>query len=345
MFQVIKKTSFIWAFFLLATLMLVCFKPQDDTLNLIEDATYPRWIVDTKTDEATDQTSGISFIGRDSQKRRTFLLADDIGQISHLYINSDESFSVSHIKFSDTVEKFLQTLPKRDFEELIYDKFENRIYLSIEGNLPKVTETVGIYEVKFKNNDVFSNEITEITKIKITPEEQFLQYVDKNIGYEGVAVDDKYLYLGLEGFEKGKLFADSTYLYVVDKNKHNIIKRISTKTLGIGTICGLTSVNSRELYGIDRNAGMAFKLKLDEKLNVESIYKKSLEYKIPGYPNQKYVCALESVALDDKGYIYFVDDPWKTFYIPPAIIFNKLDKKTQDYFKRYIPIIYRFKMK
>ena len=65
---------------------------------------------------------------------------------------------------------------------------------------------------------------------------------------------------------------------------------------------------------------------------------------IPGYPDYDYVAALESITMDNERNVYFVDDPWKTFYVPQENILKKLNIATINNFKKFIPIIYKFKL-
>ena len=50
--------------------------------------------------------------------------------------------------------------------------------------------------------------------------------VAANVGYEGLAVDENNFYLGLEGIVNNGNFADSTFIFVVDKQSLIIKKKI-----------------------------------------------------------------------------------------------------------------------
>lgn len=312
------------------------------SFSISADESYPRWLMDDSI--YTDQTSGIAFIGRDKENAKIFLLADDIGALHHLTVKNDTLFTLSPIHFSDEVKIFLKQFPKLDFEEIVLDKKENKIYLSIEGNRPNPELSVGIFELIFKNNDFFSDSVLSIRKIEFIPEDIFLKYIGNNIGYEGLAIDENYFYLGLEGFLYDNLFADSTIIFIADKKTKEILKEITTKEFGIHTICGLYSNENYSLWGIDRNNKTLFHLQLDEKLNVVSVWKEKLQTSIPGFPHLDYVAALEAISIDDDSYIYLVDDPWRTYYIPPDEVLDQLDEKTINNFKKFIPIIYRYRL-
>ena len=331
--------------FLFALFFFGCYNTPDKiNLKIKEDPAYPRWLKSGKY--FTQQTSGNCFLGLDKDGNKNFLLADDIGKIHHFKIKDDSVFFFSSVVLGEKVKAFLQPFPKRDFEEIVYDKFTNSIYLSIEGNNPEPRKYAGIYKLTFNNNNVYSDTITGIEKLDIKPQDLFLKYIDNNIGYEGLAVDENFFYLGLEGFSNSGIFADSTFLFIVNKKDLRIIKQINTKPLGIHTICGLYSDKDNSVYGVDRNNKKLFHLLFD---NTGSYWVKNcmltdITTNIPGYPDYDYVAALESITMDNEKDIYFVDDPWKTFFVPRENILKKLDSITVDNFKKFIPVIYKFKI-
>lgn len=314
---------------------------QVEQIGLVKDSAYPRWL---KTeDNRTDQTSGIAFIKSESSKKY-FLLADDIGKIHSLSINYDNSFEIKTINYSDSAEQFVNSLPKADFEEIIFDPVTNSVYLSIEGNGNNFQKYVGIYKIHFTQTEPPYNEIAYFEKINFYPSELFLKYTDKNIGYEGLAVDKNYFYLGLEGFVKNNQFADSTIIFIANKSDHSIIKQIHTKALGIHTVCGLYSDKDYSLWGIDRNQRKIFHLDLDKDMNVISYFLFDCSTEIPDYTNLNYKPSFESITMDDDQNLYIVDDPWKEVYIPEQNILDNLDSTTIDNFKEYIPIIFKYKI-
>ncbi|GIV45482.1 MAG: hypothetical protein KatS3mg036_0300 [Ignavibacterium sp.] len=95
------------------------------------------------------------------------MICDDIGKIHRIKLKNNKLY-IETIKFSKSVENFLDKFEKKDFEEIVYDKFTNRVYISIEGNGLNYKNEVGIYQVRFKNDDVFSDEIIDITKIEFS---------------------------------------------------------------------------------------------------------------------------------------------------------------------------------
>jgi hypothetical protein len=304
---------------------------------------YPRWL--KEKEYSTRQTSGITFIGRDENNLVTFLLADDVGKIHHLKIKEDTIFFINPVSVSSSAKNFLGSFPKADFEDIAYDKFSRDVYISIEGNSPDPKKYTGIYKINFENNSAFSDSILSFQKVTIHPENLFLKHIDDNIGYEGLAVDSNYLYLGLEGFKNNDLFSDSSLILIISKRDLKIMKSMRTADLGIHTICGLYSHNDKDIIGIDRNKRRLFRLLFDENLSVKKVFTKDLKVNIPSFPAFTYVASLESVSMDDEGNIFLVDDPWEQFFIPSGEILQKLDSASLKNFNKYIPIIYKYKFR
>ncbi len=314
---------------------------QNENITLLPDENFPLWL---KTNQSrTDQTSGITFIKSEFGKKY-FLLADDIGAIHLLALNGDSVFSIDKITFSDSACNYFSNFPKKDFEEISYDKNNGNVFLSVEGNGENFNEYVGIYKLNFNENNVFSKQIISIEKMTYKPTSLFYKYTDKNIGYEGFALDDNYFYLGLEGFQNNSQFADSSLFFIANKSDLNIIKGISTKSLGFNTICGLFSDKNYSLWGIDRNNRKIFHILFDEEFNIRSFKKFDGESYIPGYHKLNYLPSYESITMDDDENLYIVDDPWKEVFVPKQNILDSLNTETINNFKKYIPIIFKYKI-
>jgi hypothetical protein len=316
-------------------------KAQNENITLLPDEKYPLWL---KTDQAsTNQTSGIAFIKSEYDKKY-FLLADDIGFINLLTIKSDSIFSIENILFVDSAELYFSNFPKKDFEEITYDKNSGDVYLSVEGNGENFNDYVGIYKLIFKNNDVLSRQVISIEKMIYAPADVFYKHTSWNIGYEGFALDDNCFYLGLEGFLNNYQFADSALIIIADKSDLNIIKKISTKSFGVHTICGLFSDENYSLWGIDRNNRTIFHFLFDENFDIEKFSKYDCSTTIPGYHDLNYLPSFEGITLDDDGDVYIIDDPWKEVFVPQQHILDQLDSETINNFKQYIPTIFKYKI-
>lgn len=318
-------------------LILVLFSFSE--LELVDG--FPIWLKDS--DIHTDQTSGITFIGERNGKKY-FLVCDDVGKIHRISLNGLK-VDIHTIKFSNSVEKFLKNFLKWDFEEITFDKNNRDVYISIEGNGPNFKQEVGIYKIKFKDNDVFRNEIEEIEKINFSDWNSITDYTANNIGFEGIGVSKTKIFLGLEGFQLGDLFLDSTLIFVFDKNSKKLIKQISTKKLNIHTITGLYAVDDFTLIGVDRNQQNFFEIKFDKNYDVLSSKLIKLNLPVPGNKNLKYVASIESITIDDENNIYVIDDPWKRFYVPPANILEQLKETDREGFKKFIPLLFKYKLK
>ncbi len=300
--------------------------------------TYPRWLKNSTTN--SDQTSGITYL-RTTGSTKEFLLADDTGFLRRLLITDDTVFTIRTLVLSPDVQTYLKDFPKKDFEEISYDRQTGKIYLSIEGNNPDFKKYVGIYEITFADNSIYNDTIVSLSKLAIEPNEEFLRYTDNNIGFEGFTMDHNYFYAGLEGFQTGRQFADSTLLYIIGKQDLEIKKTISTRSLGIHTMCGLCAIGDGKLLVMDRNNAKLSYIEIDNDLNAKYISGIAIPPAIPGYRNLPYIASLESVTMDDQKNIYLVDDPWKSMFSPIKEILNQLDAVTQNNFHEYIPVIYK----
>lgn len=344
-----KQTIF---FLILILFFSGCSEHKEDAkIEIASSEAYPRWII--KDSLHTRQTSGITFIG-EKENIKFFLLADDDGEIYRFSIELDTVFNLKKIAFNENVSAYLDTFPKPDFEEISFDKKNNKVFLSIEGTSygkinserkeTNVKYHAGIYQLQFKDNDVFSDTIVSIEKIKFEPERTFFEYVKSNIAFEGFTFDDNYFYAGLEGFQEQKIFADSTLIYIISRETNKIVKQINTKNLGIFTVCGLFSPKNNTLLGIDRNNKKLFKINLTDELKVSSFALQEIKTWVPNYPSIGYVASLESITMDDDNNIYMIDDPWTTYFVPAPDILNKMDIQTAEHFNHLVPIIYKFKL-
>ena len=65
---------------------------------------------------------------------------------------------------------------------------------------------------------------------------------------------------------------------------------------------------------------------------------------IPKYNQLEYAGSLESITIASEKFLFLVDDPWHTFFIPPNEILDKLDESTINNFKNFVPVIYKFEI-
>ena len=120
---------------------------NDDKLGLQLDEQYPKWLTDGNI--RTNQTSGIAYIRNTTSGAKAFLIADDIGALHILEINKNDAFKIKEVKFTKQAEHYFDSYPKKDFEEVCYNKSNGAIYLSVEGNGPEFLKYVGVFKLFF----------------------------------------------------------------------------------------------------------------------------------------------------------------------------------------------------
>ncbi|HZW40447.1 MAG TPA: SdiA-regulated domain-containing protein [Ignavibacteriaceae bacterium] len=332
--------NFKYTYILFSFLILGCGLTNNyNSINIVKDENFPKWLASEQ--DTAKQTSGDIFIGVVNNKKH-FLIVDDIGKIHRMIIDENGTITLQPVNLSDKVNEYFKDFPKKDFEEITMDKSTKYVYLSVEGNIPDPIKYTGIFRLIFENNDIFNNNIVDIQQIDFEPKKEFDKYLKDNIAYEGLAVDNKYFYLALEGFAEKGIFADSTIIFIADKFTKKIIKEINTKKYGISTICGLYK-NENDLYIIDRNNKTIFKLNFDG-LEVKEFSSIKLKTNIAGFENLDYVVSFESITMDNENNIYLIDDPWSRYYIPGKEVQKKLDSFTINNFNKYIPAIFRYKI-
>jgi hypothetical protein len=309
---------------------------------LPKDNLYPRWL--NNEYYRTDQTSGIVFLGVNEKKEKVFLLADDAGVIHRLNISKDTIFTFTTVLFSADALNFLQKFPKWDFEDITFDKTTKSVYTTITGNGSDYKDLVGVYKLTFNQGLLNSDTITTVSKVNIQPVGTIWKYIADDIGFSGLAVDSHFFYLGLEGIKTEESFADSTLIFVVDKKNYRIIKSLSTKELGIHTICGLYSDKDSSLWGVDRESKKVFHIRIGK--NFETYVEKFYTFisRIPGYHDYSYYSAIESITFDNEKYMYLTDKPFRKSFVPSSEILINLDNETVKNFKEHIPIIYRYRV-
>lgn len=316
-------------------------EPNLKTISVHPAEYYPRWLMNESY--RPSQTSGITFLREREDGGEEFFLADDIGKIHRLIITDDTLFNFSELKFSDKVKSYQSDFPKLDFEEIFYDKISGKVYITIEGNGENHLAYHGIYELIFKENNIFKDSVITLEKLEFKPEKIFYSNLRPNIGYEGFTADEKYFYLGLENEQTPEgNFSEQTVIRIADKKTFTIVKEISTRDFNISTVCGLYSDENFSLWGIDRNHKRLFKLLLDEYLNIVDFKYFEIKSVIPGNNYLEYVGSLESITLASDKFLFLVDDPWHTFFVPPSDVLEKIDTNSINNFKNFIPVIYKF---
>jgi hypothetical protein len=342
-----KSFSLLFSATLLLTILsaILIFPSNQDSsgMKIHPSENYPRWLKNDRY--RTSQTSGITFLRITEDCSQEFLLADDIGKIHRLFIQDDTLFSFSEVKFSNEVRDYLSDFPKLDFEEIFYDKFTGEVYLTVEGNGENHLSYHGIYRLEFKDDNIFQDSVVALEKLEFKPEEMFYMSLNPNIGYEGFTADENYFYLGLENKQTSEgNFSGQTLIRIADKSSLRIVKEISTENFDISTICGLYSDENFSILGIDRNHRKVFKLLFDEYFNIVNLEFFEIKTVIPEFNHFEYVGSLESITVVNNKFLFLVDDPWSTFFIPPNEILDKLNDSAINNFKNFIPVIHKFRI-
>jgi len=311
---------------------------------------YPLWIMDSSGNH-TNQTSGIYYLGTQSAKK-VFLTCDDVGKINKLIIDESKTppaIEIIEISFSNQVKDMFSNFRKKDFEGIAFNKKRNKIYLSVEGYAYDKKDPLiykkheGVYELSCNKDALKFDSLLTINKLKLP--ETIFEHTQDNVGLEGIALTENYLFFGLENCRnKFQNFTDSTFLYIIDRKTYEV-KIISTKDLKISTVCGLFAANDFEVYGIDRNARGMFRILFNPDFTVDDIETKEIDLQIPNHKdiNQILGVAPESITFDEQDNIYITVDPWRDFYKPDSQDRKFLTEEEINYFKETIPIIYKFK--
>lgn len=311
---------------------------------------YPIWMQDSDG-HYTNQTSGICIVS-DSANIKNFIVADDIGVIRRVVINENifpHTIRIDSIHLSAAAQSFLQNFRKKDFEEIIFRKSDNKLLISIEGYVNDSNIVYdfknyeGVFELQTNGNLISCDTITAIKKINV-PSEVF-EFTRVNVAIEGMTKSPNFYFMGLENaMISDIIFSDSTYIYILDDDL-KLLKKINTHDLGIMTICGLYAVNDYELYCIDRNQKKIFCIKFNPDFSVADYGVADMNLTVPGYPEINKIMGFspESITFDNEGSIYVALDPWKEVYNPDVFDKKKLTEKDMEYFANKVPVLYKFK--
>ncbi|MBS1492696.1 MAG: hypothetical protein JST55_04265 [Bacteroidetes bacterium] len=316
---------------------------------------YPIWMKDT-AGMYSQQTSGLYFIGR-VEKKKFFLSANDNGRIDRISV--DDSYfppkfdiQVLHFEVSSTA-KYFQTLAKLDFEDIVYDKLTNKIFVSIEGNSgindmnpPQITtskKTEQVCELSFNKTILDCDTLKNIRKISMP--DTIFKYTNDNIGFEGMGITDNYFFMGLENItdEDGQ-FSDSTYLYIVGR-KTNDVKVIPSKLFNAKTVTSLCAVDDYNLYGVDRDSKKIFNIKFNKDFTIKEVKSQPFELTMPGHTDisMERMAGVEAIALDDEGYIYTDMDPWSDLFRSNFTPKNFFTAEDLWCISKLVPVLYKYK--
>ncbi len=294
---------------------------------------WPRWI-ESADGRATQQTSGLAFVGRRDDGSAVFLAADDEGALWRLTVGEpDGTIRLDPIPFTGAAGESLARFPKKDLEGIAYCPTTMRVLVSIEGNAPRdgaprdrvpgdgrrardesaerddFREWLGVFVAILDRSDPLdASRVIGLERLPLAHWAEASRPATKNRGFEGIAVREDTLLLGLEGLLVGEDgFADSTMIDVFDLGARTF-RAFSTRPLGLVSVTGLDVGRAGRWYGIDRNQATLFSFRIGESgiadfqsVPLALLGVRGVPYSLP--------CA-ESIALDDSGAIWIAIDPW-----------------------------------
>lgn len=304
---------------------------------------WPRWLEDS--DSRTHQTSGLSYVGRDSSGARVFLVADDEGELWRLAVSPpDDEFRLQPIPFVEAAKETLARFPKADFEDITYCPVSHRVLVSIEGNGPKEDDAdttfrdwLGIFELGIEPDVMHAESVRTVDRLQLPEWRDATRFACKNVGFEAAVSCMDTLVLGLEGVMLGPgVFADTTFIQVFDLARGTRLE-FGTSGHAIGTATGLARAPSGAFYGIDRNSAKLFTFTIRDGALRDV---RTIPLSMPGIRGVPYlVPSAESIAIDDEDFLWIVVDPWK--YEP--LTHEGLTPLDIDNYKDKVPLIYKYR--
>jgi hypothetical protein len=320
---------------------------------------WPRWI-ESADGRTTNQTSGLTFVGRNPNGSPVFLAADDEGALWRLTVGEAAgTIRLDPIPFDRAAQETLARFPKKDLEGIAYCPISMRVLVSIEGNTPRddapgdsaarraraasaagadFRKSLGVYVAILDPSDpLLAERVMGIERFPLPQWDAACRLATPNRGFEGIAVREDSILLGLEGILVGEEgFADSTMIEVFDVGERTR-REFSTKPLGLVTVCGLEVGPNGRWYGIDRNQGVLFSFRIAESGIADF---RSTPLAFPGVRGVAYtVPAPEAIALDDSGGVWIAIDPW---IYEPATTAGLTPHDLQNY-KKKVPLLYKFR--
>ncbi len=324
-------------------------------------AQWPLWLKDFKNKTTTQETSGITYIGRDENNHRCFLLADDVGMIHFCRIKDNgpdrkSEISLEAVRYTESIFSELRANDKWDFEAIAVTPPSRGLkglplkidgYLSVEGRGENLRETTRILSVQFSRLDEDTNQPLSESEWKIETRGDALPgaafwkvLMGPNRGIEGLASSKRFLALGLESLEKkGDFNTRGTFLYLYDRETEQAAT-VRTVIMGIHSITGMHFVDESVAVLMDRNRQRITVLEWEENDNemwVSSCHHFPLD--LPAPDGFRYnIPSVEGITIDDVGDIWCVTDPWFGHYEPVGAVPETLSV----YMAAEIPMIYRF---
>jgi hypothetical protein len=327
----------------------------------LEPATgWPLWLKDFERKTVTEETSAISFVGIDDAGDRCFFLVDDIGRFHYCRVDEKNDkaprIHLQDVGFDRSVIDDLNINDKWDFEALALDHSRRSAttipdslhgILSIEGRGPLLetvatTRLIDISLIRQSDESGGAPQWQLHSHGDALPGSRFWQAsLSSNRGLEGLARAENYFTLGLESLaEKGEFNVHGTVIYLYNQPR-NRASTIRTQPLGIHSITGLAAVNDSVTVILDRNRQRISVIRWE--IGENEIYMHSCHHfplSLPAPGGFRYaIASAEGIAVDDRGDIWIVTDPWRDHY---QAVDSAAPETLHVYLAAEIPMIYRY---
>jgi hypothetical protein len=333
--------------------------------TLHPSAGWPVWLKDYRTSARTDETSGIAYLGKDAQGARCFFLADDVGFLHYCRVfqegdTGSVALRLERVRTDASLIDLLAEHEKWDFEALVLDLPRPRAapapalpdtvraMLAIEGRgydfrdrtrviAIRLVRTLSPARIEAANGG--STWRVEGLGDAIPGAHFWHRQVAPNRGLKGLAIGQQYLFLGLESLaRRSEPSSRGTTLFLYDRAR-NKAAQVSTRPLGIRSICGMDAIGDTVTVLVDRNAQSICVVRWDREVpgRVTACYRFPLDLPAPG--GFRYaIPSVEGLAVDDEGEIWCVTDPWAGHYQALGAVPETL----RVYLAAEMPMMYRF---
>ncbi len=296
---------------------------------------WPIWLKDYTTGERTEETSGVAFAGREPDGTFDFFLADDIGaihfcRVKQLADTGRVTVGLQQVGIGKSFADALAEHERWDFEDIALAPFSGRGspdrplpqhrdgILAVEGSGADFREQTALLRIRFVRREQSASGAErreagwQVECLgEATPGTRFWQAdVQKNRGIEGVAESARFIVIGLESLNARSEFSTlGAMLYLFDRQSQRFAA-LSTRLLGIHSVCGLSAVNDSVTLVLDRNRMAIDVIRWDPIIpgRVRACHRFPLDLPAPG--GYRYaVPSVEGLTVDEDGDLWCVTDP------------------------------------
>jgi hypothetical protein len=335
---------------------------------------WPVWIKDYARGARTHDTSGMAFVGRDQAGRVCFFLADDVGELHFCRVSQPGdtgrvALTLQRVGMTPGFVDALKSNQKWDFEALSLDRARHpypdpeRLAASPPAGLPDTVHAV----LSIEGHGSDSDEQTRVIRIRFSrkpaapgagrqekedlpwqvfyegeaiPGARFWQgSVQADRGFKGLAFGEFYLHLGLDSIDpRGEFNVHGSLLFSYDRVANQVTTQ-STLGWGVRSIAGMEALSDSVTLVLDRDRQAVNVLRWDPANAgwIRSVHPFALD--LPAPDGFRYaIPSPEGLAVDDRGDLWCVIDPWAGHYRAVGAAPESL----HVYLEAEIPIMYRF---